>query len=53
MDTAAEHSETDVLANLRRYPDVEAPNLYAVDASDRLILDEAAPELEKAAGASS
>ncbi|MBC7403518.1 MAG: methyltransferase [Microbacteriaceae bacterium] len=26
---------------LRRWPDVEAPNLFAVDASDRLILDEA------------
>lgn len=24
----------------RRWPDVEAPNLHAVDASDRLILDE-------------
>lgn len=28
-------------ATLRRFPDVEAPNLFAVDASDRLILDEA------------
>jgi 16S rRNA (guanine1207-N2)-methyltransferase len=27
---------------LRRWPDVEAANLFAVDASDRLILDEAA-----------
>lgn len=27
---------------LRRWPDVEAPNLFAFDASDRLILDEAA-----------
>ncbi|TFC84449.1 class I SAM-dependent methyltransferase [Cryobacterium sp. TMT3-29-2] len=27
---------------LRRFPDVEADNLFAVDASDRLILDEAA-----------
>ena len=27
---------------LRRFPDVEAENLFAVDASDRLILDEAA-----------
>ena len=26
---------------LRRWPDAEAPNLFAVDASDRLILDEA------------
>ena len=33
---------------LRRYPDVEADNLFAVDASDRLILDEAAPHLASA-----
>lgn len=33
---------------LRRYPDVEAENLFAVDASDRLILDEAASALEAA-----
>ncbi len=31
-----------MLARLRRYPDVEAQNLYAVDAADRLILDVAA-----------
>jgi 16S rRNA (guanine1207-N2)-methyltransferase len=36
--------------DLRRFPDVEAPNLFAVDASDRLILDEAAESLA-AAGA--
>ncbi|MEO8094127.1 MAG: methyltransferase [Pseudolysinimonas sp.] len=35
-------------ATLRRYPDVEAANLYAVDASDRLILDEAAEALAAA-----
>lgn len=29
----------DVLDRLRRSPDVEAPNLYAVDAADRLLLD--------------
>lgn len=34
---------------LRRFPDVEAPNLFAVDASDRLILDEAAGALADAA----
>lgn len=34
-----------VLDALRRHPDVEAPNLYAVDASDRLVLDEAASAL--------
>ncbi|WP_022882017.1 class I SAM-dependent methyltransferase [Gryllotalpicola ginsengisoli] len=33
------------LARLRRRPDVEAPNLVAVDAADRLLLDEAAPLL--------
>ncbi|WP_279238990.1 class I SAM-dependent methyltransferase [Cryobacterium zhongshanensis] len=32
-------------ATLRRFPDVEASNLFAVDASDRLILDEAAASL--------
>lgn len=36
--------------SLRRRPDVEATNLFAVDASDRLILDEAAAALA-AAGA--
>ena len=30
---------------LRRHPDVEAPELVAVDATDRLLLDEAAPAL--------
>jgi 16S rRNA (guanine1207-N2)-methyltransferase len=34
---------------LRRWPDVEAENLFAVDASDRLILDEAAGALAAAA----
>ncbi|WP_066583492.1 class I SAM-dependent methyltransferase [Cellulomonas timonensis] len=38
----------ELLDTLRRAPDLEAPNLFAVDASDRLILDEAAPELEQA-----
>ncbi|MBC7723664.1 MAG: methyltransferase [Burkholderiaceae bacterium] len=33
---------------LRRYPDIEADNLFAVDASDRLILDEAASALAQA-----
>ncbi|WP_315093532.1 methyltransferase [uncultured Cellulomonas sp.] len=45
MDAAAGLDEIDVLADLRRYPDLEAPNLHAVDASDRLILDEAASAL--------
>src|SRR6478752_6381692 len=30
------------LDGLRRWPDVEAPDLVAVDAADRLILDESA-----------
>jgi 16S rRNA (guanine1207-N2)-methyltransferase len=34
---------------LRRYPDVEAPNLFAYDPSDRLILAEAADALAAAA----
>ncbi len=38
----------DVLGRLRRYPDVEAVNLYAVDAADRLILDVAADAIEAA-----
>lgn len=50
VDQEAGRDETDVLANLRRYPDLEAPNLHAVDASDRLILDEAAPALAEATG---
>ncbi|PRY16700.1 class I SAM-dependent methyltransferase [Kineococcus rhizosphaerae] len=33
---------------LRRWPDVEAPELVAVDAADRLLLDEAAPALATA-----
>jgi len=40
----------DVLGRLRRYPDVEAVNLYAVDAADRLILDVAADALAAAGG---
>ena len=30
---------------LRRWPDVEGPDLVAVDATDRLVLDEAATAL--------
>jgi 16S rRNA (guanine1207-N2)-methyltransferase len=40
---------SDVLDDLRRHPDLEAPNLHAVDATDRLLLDEAAPALADAA----
>lgn len=35
----------DLFARLRRAPDVEAPELVAVDATDRLLLDEAAAAL--------
>lgn len=34
-------TDTGLFDRLRRFPDVEAPNLFAVDAADRLILDEA------------
>ena len=50
VSAAAGHENTDVLADLRRYPDLEASNLHAVDASDRLILDEAAPALAEGTG---
>jgi len=39
---------TTLLDSLRRYPDVEAANLHAVDASDRLLLDTAAEALAAA-----
>lgn len=38
----------ELFARLRREPDVEAPDLVAVDATDRLLLDEAAPLLAAA-----
>lgn len=41
----------ELLERLRRYPDVEAANLYAVDAADRLILDIAADSLATAGSA--
>ncbi|MFD4182084.1 class I SAM-dependent methyltransferase [Rhodococcus sp. NPDC058514] len=41
----------EVLSQLRRFPDVEAPNLFAVDGADRLILDEAGAALQGAAPA--
>jgi len=39
----------DLLAALRCDPEIPAPDLVAVDAADRLVLDEAAPLLEGAA----
>lgn len=38
----------ELFGRLRRFPDVEAPNLFAVDGADRLLLDEAGPALESA-----
>jgi 16S rRNA (guanine1207-N2)-methyltransferase len=38
----AENSLDDIFSMLRRYPDVEAPNLQAWDATDRLLLEAAA-----------
>ncbi|MCX5043892.1 methyltransferase [Aldersonia sp. NBC_00410] len=38
----------DIFAGLRRFPDVEADNLFAVDAADRLILDTATGALANA-----
>jgi 16S rRNA (guanine1207-N2)-methyltransferase len=38
-------ADTDLFSQLRRAPDVEAPELVAVDATDRLLLDEAAASL--------
>ena len=36
---------SELFAQLSRHPDVDAPDLVAVDATDRLLLDEAAQEL--------
>ncbi|MCU1572129.1 MAG: rsmC [Micrococcaceae bacterium] len=44
MDQAGEFLGFD-FGRLRRFPDVEAPNLFAVDATDRLLLSVAAPAL--------
>ena len=46
--TAPVTTPPDLFAQLRREPDVEAPDLVAVDATDRLLLDEAAPLLTAA-----
>lgn len=50
MDADARVDDDDLLTRLRRYPDLEAPNLHAVDATDRLILDEASAALHAASG---
>jgi len=41
-DLSGDHDQPD-WSDLRRWPDVEAPNLQAWDATDRLVLDEAGP----------
>ncbi|HEY8752899.1 MAG TPA: SAM-dependent methyltransferase, partial [Arthrobacter sp.] len=41
----AQTSLEDILGRLRRHPDVEAPNLQAWDATDRLLLESAATRL--------
>jgi 16S rRNA (guanine1207-N2)-methyltransferase len=46
---AGASAAAELLAALRRRPDVEAPNLVAVDAADRLLLDTAAPLLADSA----
>src|SRR5688500_6880055 len=43
-----ERDREEVFGRLRRAPDVEAPDLVAVDATDRLLLDEAAAALATA-----
>lgn len=42
----AQNSLEDIFGALRRYPDVEAPNLQAWDATDRLLLETAAERLD-------
>ena len=46
----AENSLGQLLGRLRRYPDVEAANLQAWDATDTLLLDTAAELLRRRAG---
>ena len=43
MTTTSSTDHHDDWDDLRRWPDVEAPNLQAWDATDRLLLDEAGP----------
>jgi 16S rRNA (guanine1207-N2)-methyltransferase len=42
----AENSLEDIFGTLRRYPDVEAPNLQAWDATDKLLLEAAAGRVD-------
>ncbi|ORI16519.1 class I SAM-dependent methyltransferase [Rhodococcus sp. 1168] len=44
------HELESVLAGLRRFPDTEAPNLFAVDPTDRLLLDSVPSALQVGAG---
>jgi 16S rRNA (guanine1207-N2)-methyltransferase len=45
MEQSGTVADADFFSRLRRAPDVEAPDLVAVDATDRLLLDEAAAAL--------
>ncbi|WP_309233351.1 methyltransferase [Pseudarthrobacter sp. AB1] len=45
----AQNALEDIFGTLRRHPDVEAPNLRAWDATDRLLLDAAAARTEPGA----
>jgi 16S rRNA (guanine1207-N2)-methyltransferase len=45
MEQSGTVADEDFFSRLRRAPDVEAPDLVAVDATDRLLLDEAAAAL--------
>lgn len=44
------HELESVLAGLRRFPDTEAPNLFAVDPTDRLLLDSVPAALQVSPG---
>lgn len=45
QEPVAQNSLEDIFGTLRRHPDVEAPNLQAWDATDRLLLETAAAHL--------
>ncbi len=45
QEPVAQNSLEDIFGTLRRHPDVEAPNLQAWDATDRLLLEAAAARL--------
>ncbi|MBE4719825.1 SAM-dependent methyltransferase [Pseudarthrobacter sp. AB1] len=49
QEPVAQNALEDIFGTLRRHPDVEAPNLRAWDATDRLLLDAAAARTEPGA----